>query len=1017
MRGEELVVTASAAPVTTPSPTTQEIRLAVVLNGGVSLAVWISGVTHELNQLVQASRRRMRKDTSRDTYADLLNVLEADARIDVIAGTSAGGINGGFLALGLVHGCDLSGLRTLWQDQGDLGTLLRDPRHPDQPSLLRGDYFHEQLTKAYGQVWEERPGEPATSGEDVDLFLTGTLWEGRRSFFADDMGRRITELDHDATFHFTSDPETVSATDDSTDPGDLCSPAVTTQLGRASRCTASFPGAFEPCFVTIPTAQETVQLPDGRWTSDAGRANFQRSQFVIDGGILRNKPIRPAIDAIYRQAAGEQVRRILAYVVPDPGEAATGPGTSTVTAVPDAVAVMLGVMTRLRSTDSVADELAEIDRRNQDTANRRGARDRLAQMLLDAVGSDTGPTDLVRSAYAGYLEVRRDDSAQSVARLLLSAPGQPPWSQREVAAELLDLARDRDDLPFLPQEDPDSALQAPTAEWRWGQATVRRLGDVVLDVLKRAVWLAPLTDERRTTIVEQRAATHEILRHLRGDRLLLDAYWRTMALPARSSKPVATKDELDLLKENLGTKAEGWATTGGLIDMTVTLKDRAVALAACLVAAGPVLQSISTTGHPTLDKGDAERDRLRALVEFLVPDGASADDVLQNLLRLEVVHVAFTGVTDLPEQAVELVQVSSLRKDLITGIQLHHFGAFYRASWRANDWLRGRIDGAQQLVQMLLAPERLRQLGLSGAEAVERLKAVAVGGPGTPGHDELDAAWNDVADKLVTELQVIEGDDPLPRTFPLTAERIAHRLCVDLLPKELAALAAAVTGEPDPVPLGVQWAEPTRTVLQRQGARPGPAELDGLLAGSSVVGRQTIAQEAEEGSDTFARTVSHASAAATATASALTKPKAVTGLFKALRGYALMLWVLGNFLARKSHTGRNLTSLVLGAGCALVALAVVVPGIPMVVPLVGVVLVLAVASIAALQEGGSPLNWRLGLVAAVALAALVGLGVWKLVENKHGVWDTLMSWALRLFLVVVVLGVGWILGRPSQKNT
>lgn len=996
-----------------PSAATQEIRLAVVLNGGVSLAIWISGVTHELNQLVQASRLRTRQG-HRDAYGDLLNVLDADARIDVIAGTSAGGINGGFLSLGLVHGCDLSGLRTLWQEQGDLGLLLRDPRQPNQPSLLRGDYFHEQLTKAYGEVWAQQKGEAATSGEAVDLFLTGTLWEGRRSFFADDMGRRITELDHDATFHFTSDPETVAATDDSTDAGDLCSPAVTGQLGRASRCTASFPSAFEPCFVTIPKEWETVQLPDGRWSSDAGRANFQLSQFVIDGGILRNKPIRPAIDAIYRQAAGEQVRRILAYVVPDPGEAATGPGETTVTAVPDAVAVTLGVMTRLRSTDSVAAELAEIDRRNQDTADRRGARDRLARTLLDAAGPDTGTTDLVRSAYPGYLEVRRADTAQSVARLLLSAPGQPPWSQREVAAELLDLARDRDDLPFLPPTDVDAAFSASSGGWRWGQATVRRLGDVVLDVLKRAVWLAPLTDERRTTIVTQRAAAHEVLKRVRGDRADLDAYWRTTTLPPRSGQPVATKDELDRLKEDLGATATRWRTVGQA-DMTATLKARALALAECLVAAGPVLRSISTTGHPVLDRGDAERNRLKALVDLLVPEGATAESVLARMLRLEVVHVAFTGVSDLPEQAVDLVQVSSLRKDLITGIQLNHFGAFYRASWRANDWLRGRLDGAQQLVQMLLAPERLRQLGLTGAEAADRLKAVAVGPPGTPAHEELLAEWNEVADQLVAELTVIEGDEPLPRTFPMTAERIAHRLCVDLLPTELAALAAAVTGEPDPVPVGVQWAEPARAQLQRAGARPGPAALDELLAGSSVVGRQTIAQEAEQGSDTFARTVSHAAATATATVSGVSKPKAVTGLFKALRGYALMLWVLGNFLARNSSTAHNLTSMALGVGGALVALAIIVPGIPIAVPLVGVVLILAVASIAALQDGGTPLTWRLLLVAVIALAALVGLGVWTLVQSKQGVWDTLMTWVLRLFLVLVVLGIGWFLGRPKSN--
>ena len=108
--------------------------------------------------------------------------------------------------------------------------------------------------------------------------------------------------------------------------------------------------------------------------------------------------------------------------------------------------------------------------------------------------------------------------------------------------------------------------------------------------------------------------------------------------------------------------------------------------------------------------------------------------------------------------------------------------------------------------------------------------------------------------------------------------------------------------------------------------------------------------------------------------------------------------------------------MVLGVGGALVALAVVVPGIPMVVSLIGVVLILAVASIAALQEGGRALAGRVILVALVALAALVGLGIWKIRTNQDGVRDLLISWALRLFLVLVVLGVGWFLGRSGSKK-
>ena len=71
------------------------------------------------------------------------------------------------------------------------------------------------------------------------------------------------------------------------------------------------------------------------------------------------------------------------------------------------------------------------------------------------------------------------------------------------------------------------------------------------------------------------------------------------------------------------------------------------------------------------------------------------------------------------EQSVKLVQVSADTRSLLapdwqtaqqklTGMQFHHFGAFYKRSWRANDWMWGRLDGAGWLVHVLLDPRRVR---------------------------------------------------------------------------------------------------------------------------------------------------------------------------------------------------------------------------------------------------------------------------------------------------------------------
>jgi hypothetical protein len=87
----------------------EEVRFALVLNGRVSLAIWMGGVTPEIDRL---TRTWPGADSGHER---VLALGQARARADVIAGTSAGGINGGFLALGQAYeysemsGCGICG--------------------------------------------------------------------------------------------------------------------------------------------------------------------------------------------------------------------------------------------------------------------------------------------------------------------------------------------------------------------------------------------------------------------------------------------------------------------------------------------------------------------------------------------------------------------------------------------------------------------------------------------------------------------------------------------------------------------------------------------------------------------------------------------------------------------------------------------------------------------------------------------------------------------------------------------
>jgi patatin-related protein len=133
----------------TPTLHEKELRIALVCFGGVSLAVYMHGITKEFLKLTRASStlhaitdrekrasagffdRHDAADAEYDTeaiYFDLLRdigqSLELRIVIDIVAGASAGGINSTMLARALSHDLPMGRLRDLWLENADVAALL-----------------------------------------------------------------------------------------------------------------------------------------------------------------------------------------------------------------------------------------------------------------------------------------------------------------------------------------------------------------------------------------------------------------------------------------------------------------------------------------------------------------------------------------------------------------------------------------------------------------------------------------------------------------------------------------------------------------------------------------------------------------------------------------------------------------------------------------------------------------------------------------------------------------------------
>ncbi|WP_439534179.1 patatin-like protein [Polymorphobacter sp.] len=351
----------------------KELRLALVCCGGVSLAVYMHGITKEIWKLCRASMRRHHPDPetlppaddSEIVYKALLDALapalDLTVSTDIIAGASAGGINGILLGQAIATGQSMEPLRTMWLETADSDRML-DPVAASRPlsklwampliawTNRRGLGLEEmeepadraeaaaKLSRLMRSRWFQPPFSGLTfSGlihdalvamadteatpplvgpqQPLDLFVTVTDYHGAGVRLVLHSPAEITETEHRLVLGFQSSGA------DATGQRRLADPV---ELVFAARATASFPGAFPPFRV-----DELDALVAARGLDWPGRAGFLARQFprhgdpaqvtLIDGSVINGRPFGPAIEALAHHRAHREVDRRFVYVDPRPG--------------------------------------------------------------------------------------------------------------------------------------------------------------------------------------------------------------------------------------------------------------------------------------------------------------------------------------------------------------------------------------------------------------------------------------------------------------------------------------------------------------------------------------------------------------------------------------------------------------------------------------------------------------------------------------------------------------------------
>ncbi|GAA2811543.1 patatin-like protein [Saccharopolyspora taberi] len=804
----------------------QELRLALAMRGGASMAVWIGGAVAEINHL-----RSALAEPQPHPWAALAGLAGYDSvSVDVLAGASAGGLNATLLSASLVYGMPFDRMRRMWIQLADLEAMARPvPKfwHPRPLSLLEGDgYFRTELARVITGNVEPDPHRPAVR---ADLLLTATLLDPVVERHYDGRSRPLTQERRTASFRFRHRGRAGDPFSDF-QAGERFEETVG-RLALAARTTSSFPFAFEPSAVHSSTGPVPAGEPNlaGLFSEvNTGGTPYR----VIDGGVLDNIPVTAAIRAISDAPADRPTQRWLLYLNPEPAASDTElPDGSGLPVASTAIRARM-------SQESLLTDLDALDEHNR-VVERTALRRKALFAPLRAAAPERRESELVAQAAAveaDHAVIRAELDAQAVRqlleepqgtedhRLLPPVPGDPlqGWSARARNVLAAHLSRRLGALATPALFDDVRGLASAVQEciaWardveRWSPETaeigrckselyrLRMFADVLEGHADR-YWLNGARLEPIVEVGELDSWIDRVLR--RRDRLqhrlpapvrpLLGAVLAEVTGGDRFQHELAEfARELRSIVESSGADAapEDSDCVDAVAEATAVLH-RIVEKLAAAAAGREEFAEPEQLGYSLLE--EAESRALRPLVVLTAPlDVGRVPGSRINLLRVvsdEQTSLPFKGLCD---------EGAPLRiADKIRGNDLGNFGSFLSARWRANDWMWGRMDAAASLVNLLADPRRIvRQNAELGPDGVgEALRAI-VSEPSAAELGELDEQragqwraflaelWTTRAGEVRAELDALfaePGDEnPLTETRKLLTERLQWTIAAQEVP-------------------------------------------------------------------------------------------------------------------------------------------------------------------------------------------------------------------------------------------